>query len=36
MMVINSLVEAIKVVIVLTIPIITHYYHFLKYSLNFE
>jgi len=29
-------IEAIKVVIVHTSPIITHYLHFLKYYRNFE
>ena len=35
MMVIESLIEATKVVIVHTIPIITDYFHFLNYFSNF-
>jgi len=35
MMVIKPLIEATKVVIVHTIPIITDYFHFLNYFSNF-
>lgn len=35
-MAIHSLIEAIKVVIIDTTPIITHYLHFHEYFLNFE